>query len=624
MNKKKVQTHDNSIIELVKNKISRKSRLSFDEVMKDIEINHNHSWYHELLQRNEGNMEKVAIRFRTTEYSYGWFFKKIIEYSKALRFFGIKKGDEFVAILQQTPDYPILVAAASLIGAQVNLVSAAFDKDYIASIINHAGSSVVIIDDWDFVEVEPALSKSTEGRTIVISPIDKYDIAENPYKDLMDKYSTFDKTAYETAVSGFSNVIYLDEFLQCGEDYSGEIDGKGGLQDEIAVTYTSGSTSKGIHKGVDQRNATYIIMGRYHDPEVAGIPSMKNIVSYVAVPPHADTLLLTGVSDTLMQGGCVALDPIINEHYFLNVLEIYRISLGVATTSYWLSAMRDTYSCQEYVNLKLPYLTVPSEGGEPLSAGEERALNKWLAKVGAGRKLTHTPFTITKMSVGGGDSEHGSLFLSLFRAYYRPLQVIRGINEPVGMAYYNFAEVEILDQQGNYCKPNTLGRLVANSPISMEHYHDNPNATAAYFIKDAHGKTWGDMGCYAYKDKYENIYVKGRIEKNDPNPKAFEIADVILRDDKNIMSCAVIYLPKEKTYVAHIEFPIAYTVDEIMILKRAYKRCVKSYGNAIEGKILFRIRDHEEGFPLLFTAKRNYHDLITEGISKKCLDVSVL
>lgn len=602
------------------------NKIPRDIVEAEIYENHNHSWYEEVYDRNKNNGDKIALFFRGTKITYNQFFDMVNDYARALKEYGIKKGDEFVTCLRQTPDYPVLVAAASLIGAKINLVAADFDKDYMAEIINKANCDLLFVNDWDFATMLPALQKSSKDKKIITLPVSKWDKYNNPYSEITDKFYKFDEHAYEIAREQFDNLIDVDSFLEQGKNYVGEINGHASLEDDLAITYTSGSTKKGIHKGVVQRNKTYIIMGRYHDPEVAGIPKMDNTITLAAIGPHADTTMMTGVSDTLLQGGVVALDPIIDENYFLYSLKINNAGLVIATRTYWLRAMKDTYNNPDVKNITLPGLYVPSEGGEPLAAGEEKALNKWLKDVKAGTKITHTPFSVVKMTVGGGDSEHGSLFLKLYRDYFNKLQKLRGINEPIGLEAYDFADVEVLREDGTYCDPMEMGRLVANSPISMERYHNNPEATEEYFVTDASGKKWGDLCVYGYLDKWKNVYLKGRISKNDPKIKNFQVADEILRDTKNIMSCEVIILDdgtEVPVYVAHVEPQFYKKVNLQKTLLSAEQRCVARFGDELKDRLFFRVRSYEEGFPTLFTAKRNLIALKEEGLSEKCIVPSI-
>ncbi len=594
------------------------------EVMQSILKDHNHSWYEDIYMRNKDRKDAVAMLYRGSKYTYGDFFEMVIAYAKALKSYGIEKGTEFVACLEQTPDYPVLVAAASYIGAKINLVNANFDKEYLATIIEKANADVVLVADWDFARMSTSLHKTCKNKKIVTLPVSKWDKYNNPYKEVTDRFFKFNEEEYENCLKEFDNIVTVDEFLANGENYTGELNGHTTLEDELAITYTSGSTSKGVHKGVVQKNGAYITMGRYHDHEVAGIPKMDNTITLACVGPHADTALMSGVSDTLIQGGTIALDPIIDEHYFLYSLKFNNAGLAIATRTFWIRAMKETYENPEFKGLKLPGLYVPSEGGEPLSAGEEKALNRWLRDIDAGVAITHTPFSIVKMTIGGGDSEHGSLFLSLFRAYSNYLQKIRGINEPMGLSAYDFVDIVALREDGTYCAPMELGHLVANSPISMKGYHNNPEATAAYYIRDAYGNQWGDLSNYGYIDKWKKVYMKGRISKNDPKILPFQIADVILLDTKNIMSCEVIHANDAKdgelpTYVAHIETQYHKKVNIEKTLLSAQKRCEAKFGDQIKGKLLFRVRDHKEGFPTLFTAKRNLNALREEGITEKCI-----
>ena len=90
-------------------------KMTREEVADSILRNHNHSWYEDIYMRNKDRKDHPALLYRGTEITYGEFFYYVERYAKSLREYGISHGDEFVACLQQTPDYPILVAAASLI-----------------------------------------------------------------------------------------------------------------------------------------------------------------------------------------------------------------------------------------------------------------------------------------------------------------------------------------------------------------------------------------------------------------------------------------------------------------------------------------------------------------------------
>ena len=61
------------------------------------------------------------------------------------------------------------------------------------------------------------------------------------------------------------------------------------------------------------------------------------------------------------------------------------------------------------------------------------------------------------------------------------------------------------------------------------------------------------------------------------------------------MSCEVIYFEEQNKYVAHIEFQYGKRLSDIehKIPAKAYKRCIQEFGDALKGKVLFRIRSYE-------------------------------
>jgi len=596
----------------------KKARMSRGAVLADIYANHNHSWFEELQERNRGNLEKTAISYWDIDISYKCFFELALMYAKALRSIGIGKGDEFVACVRQCPDYPAIVAAASYIGACVDLISPEFNPDFISDIIVKSGRKLILVSDWDLAKISPAIEKSDVGLCVTV-PLARW--GGDPHRDISEKFFKFDIQSYLASKNRLKTVESIEEFLHRGYAYSGEINGHGHLEDTIAVTYSSGSTKKGYHKGIPQCNRVFIIMGRYHDPEVTGMPKMSETRTYAAIGTQADTILMTGVSDTLMEGGIVVLDPVVDSRYFLYSMMFYKAGLVIATRSSWLEALYQYRINPDFRGLKLPYLYVPSEGGEPLSAGEEYALNRWLCEVKAGTAITKTPFSIVKMSVGGGDSEHGSIFLTLFRGYYSVLQKIRGIHEPIGMGYYDFADVSVLREDGTHCAPMEPGRLVANSPLSMNMYHNDPLSTERFFICDSEGNQWGDLGCYGYIDKWNYVYVKGRLSATASDIPLSQIADIMQQDYKHILSCEVVYCVynDKPIYIAHIEMQHDCKPGKTnYYLKKAAELCIKNYGQNFAGQLYFRVHESDDRFKLLFTTKRDIHSLNAEGLSEKC------
>lgn len=589
------------------------------EILREIDLNRNHSWIKELWIRNKSRLDYIAIKYRGKKFTYKEFFIKSYEYAKALKKNGLKKGEEFVCCIENTPEFPFIMGAASLIGARVNLVSADMDEDYLKEIINKAESSFVFVSDMSFSRLVPTLKKINSTKKIIPIPIDYSLKNGNPYKEIIDKYYKLDSDKYNKDIKSLSNIFYIDEFLKSGEDYFDDVIEQTGLNDAYTTTYTSGSTSSNKPKGLVHRVRSYITMGRYHDKEVSGIPTMEKRTTLALVKTMSDTDFMSNISDTFMQGGTVALEPINDKNFFLISLLINKPTLAITSISVWIHVMKQQMNNKEFENIKLPFLLVPTSVGEPMSANEEKAVNKWLRKMKAGTDITKVP--VTCMSLAGGDSEHGGIFLSLFRSLQSKKYKLFGLKEAVGMKTYDMVIVKALRPDGTYCDAMEKGQLVANSPCTMEGYVDNPKADSEFFIKDAYGKQWANLNTYGYIDKFNHIYVRSRIHKDDQMIPNYIVADAILKDTKKIMSCEVVNVNfnGEKVYVAHIEpqIGVKFNVDKVLI--GALERCKKIFGEKFLNSLYFRIRTNEESFPMSFTCKRSFSSLIKEGITEKCV-----
>ena len=594
------------------------------KILLDIDLNKNHSWIKEIWERNKSRLNYIAILYRGQKFTYEDFFLQSYRYAKALKVNGVKKGQEFVCAIENTPEFPFIMGAASIIGARVNLVSSEFDRDYLIEMVNRAEVPYIFVSDMSFIKFAPIMKSVGVEKKIIPISIDYSLVKGNPYKEITEKFYKLDKKTYDNLIDNTPNVMDINEFLQCGDNYTGKVVEQMGLNDDFTTTYTSGSTGWGRPKALIHRVRSYITMGRYHDSEVSGIPSMEKRTTMALCKTMSDTDFMSNISDTFMQGGTVALEPINDKEFFLSSLLINKPTLAIASRSYWIYLMKEYKFNDNIKNIKLPFLLVPTAAGEPMAANEEKALNRWLKDVEAGTNITKIP--IVKMSIAGGDSEHGGIFLSLFRSLQSKMPSHIGINEPVGMNTYGMVQVKALREDGTYCNHMELGKLVANSPCTMEGYVNNQKANDSFFIRDAYGKLWGNLNTYGYVDKTNHIYVKGRISKDDLNIPTFMVSDIILKDTKKIMSCEVVNVNNgsKKVYVAHIEPQIGVSFNKEKVLESAKERCKKIFGEEFINDLYFRIRENEESFELLHTGKRNNIALVQEGISEKCIQASEL
>ena len=583
-------------------------KLSREEVKKEIEENRNHSWIKEIYERHKFELDRVIIDYFGNEITYITFLNESFKLAKAMKASGLKKGDEFVVFIDRIPESVYLLGAASIIGANINLVSEKFNKEYLKTIINNAGSKLIFVQD-------NKLSKLSS----LIEEIGEHDIITISHKRSLPRNNKYEKVLsrfYDNTSQNLGRYTDYDDFVASGKDYTGKVYEESTLDDAFTTTYSSGTTKRGMPKGIVHINRHYITMGRYHDPIVSGLPSLKNYSTYSNIPSYSNSYLLSALSDNLILGGKVILDPIDNPEYFLIGSKIHKANVNIATTTTWLVSILAYYDKNRYIIEKLPDALFNFVAGEQLSAGEEKFINKFFKDAKCGINITHTPFSLAKASTAGADCEHGSVFIKLFRAYFNELPYRKGRSEPVGMTPYDFVDIRILRKDGTYCEPLEHGRIVANSDCNMKEYSHDPEETKEFYIKDAYGNVWGDMKNWGFVDEKGNISMKGRYNENDIIP-CYRIADEILKDTKKIMSCEVVCLetPAGYVYVAHIMPQYGASFDAEAVLNGAMQRCISKFGNGIENILYFRIHDLKEKYPVSDSVKRDIVALKDEGLN---------
>lgn len=596
---------------------------SKNEVEKEIETNRNHSWIREIYTRHNQELNRVIIKYLGNDITYRIFFEESYKFAKSLKANGVKKGDEFVVCLDRTPEVAYLIGAASIIGAKIKLISNKFDSNFIKQNINQADSTLFFVQDVKVLEMREILSQLPNNKIIPV-PYSRSLDKDFYYLDVINSYYNLDKIKYESVLEDLSNVYSLEQFLNDGAKYEGVVEEKSTLDDAFTITYSSGTTKKGLPKGIVHTNRHYILMGRYHDVEVSGIPSMTNLSTYSNIPVYSNSYISSSFSDNLIQGGTVILDPIDDTSYFKIGMQIHESNMNIATTSTWLLTALNYYFYNEIYRLEGALFNFAA--GEQLSPGEEKFLNKFLYDVKAGVSITHTPMSVSKMSTAGSDCEHGSLFIRIFRAYFNKSPYRFNRTEPIGMYTYDFVDVKVLREDGTYALPYEYGRLVCNSGCTMKEYDRNPEATAKFFVKDAYGKVWGDMNVYGYLDEKGNITMKGRVPQHKNIIPEFMIADVIAKDTKKIMSCEVVSVLNdngEQVYVAHIMPQLNTSLNYEKILEGILGRCENKFSEEIVNKIYIRIRNINDKFNLTSSAKRDTKSLVTEGLSNSIPLVSL-
>ena len=618
---KNLSINKEKLLKLAGDRLKLKKEKSLEKaglVIKDLRENRNWSWTKDIEYRNQNNLDDTALFYRGTEVTYGeLLYEHRIAYAKSLKKLGINKGDIVpICMPHETPEFVYLLNALNYIGARPYIFGGDFEKDQIMGILNNerCTDKVMFIEDNQYELIED-LFKDAKQQSIVMTSL------SNSLKDGIDPYAELDKP-YEHLFTDHTEdfkkknqkIISVKDFVEFGKDYQGQIEEEVGLDDPFTITFSSGTTSK-YPKPIEHANRSFNVVTRFHDKEINHTPSLKRFRMQATIPTFSSTALISGISDALTQGCTLALEPIYDENFVIEGLLINKPNYLDLTRSFLLKMSKDVLYNQKYRNVKLPFLTFVFSVGEPTEISEENLINKALQKAEAGKDIFKALHRIVKVSVAGGDCEHGGIFYKLFRSYSNKNPIHKIKKEPAGLGTFDMVDVSILDENGNHLGPYQMGKVVATSELNMIGYMDNPEATEDFFIKDANGKVYGDCKVDGYQDLFGRTHLKGRQENM---VSTFNITDAALNAKSQVLSAETI--PVDDMFVVHIEF--LPTVDPLTInelLNKINNSCINELGEELASKVVFRVHDSNESFALTHSGKRDKLSLINEGLSDKCV-----
>lgn len=608
-------------------RMGKKSR----KALLDLDMNHNNSLAVELFIRNRKNLFKDAIYYRGNKITYEDMFEKTYSYAKSLKALGIQKGTEVPMCVSNIPEFVYLFLACNLIGAKVNVVGEWFDKEYLKDILTKTDSPVMFVSDDIYGDIKDVVEKTDKNKVVMFSitdslPKDKNGNRYNPYLEIDSKFHDFKNKTSFFKQNTTKEITTGAEFEMYGLNYQGKVVEKSELDDTCAITYTSGTTDPGCPKGVKHTNRSYITLSRFKLSDVSGMPTMKNLRTLIQIPTYTHMDLSCGISDTLYCGCTLALEPFYNKDFFPYSLLINKPNFVCASTGFWGNLCKKLNYDEEWKKVKMPYLMLPTVTGEGCSAGEEKFFNQTARKHKFGTSKLPFPLAPVTFSMGGGTTEGSGIFVLLYKSLQEKKLSSAVKKESLGLRPHGFAEVEVLDENGNYCNIGEPGRLVVKSPCEMEGY-TTANAKNPYLI-DSHGKTWLNMGTYSYKsDKHRGIKMKGRMSDNiylssGEKIPYFKIEDAVSCDTKNILSCTVVRAADTDDYVCHFEMqPGSKKSSEETMLSCA-KRIEKVLPTEALSKLYMRYHSFEESFPLDPSGKRSITTLINNGVDDKCKSIN--
>lgn len=590
--------------------IKTKKGLKAIKALIDLEKNHNVSWYRYLKERANNYPNKIALFYRGNEISYKEMMFRADNIAKSLVNIGIKPGDEIPICMTNIPELIYILIAINKIGAKANIFGEQFDKNYIQNILAGCTSKIIFSDDSRYEFIKNVVSGIERKVISSLSNSIPNNIENNKYyvPELDSYYRYNDKVSYycknDETVQSFAN------FEKNGAHLMNDIEYNGNLETDFLITYTSGSTIKGRPKAIIHKNRSLIVSGRFHDCELSGNPDMKEFKCLAHIPPESNTDLIACISDILLQGWTVCLEPEYDYKKCLDYIVLNEPNYLNMTTSFFIEAAKQYLFEKKFNDRKLKSIFTAFAVGEKLSPGEEKLINKFfrVAKTGSGVSVNGFKFPFTTLGAAAGDCEHGAIFYTLWKKLFEIKSKAYGIKE-CGLYPEAYVNATVLKEKSNgeyeECSYGEIGIIVSNSYSNMSGYKNNPEATEKLLITDNLGRTWLSCNTYGYIDKLGGVHVKGRRELlfynlNGKNVSLSEVEDIIVKDTKRVLSCQMV--EHDENIVAVVQ--PQHKVNMLELKSSIKQRLLQKYNQEFMDKLEIIIIPFEESYPLTHSGKR--------------------
>lgn len=606
--------------------VSTKKGLKAIKALTDLQKNHNVSWYRYVKDRATKVPNKIALFYRGNEITYRELFDRVDVVAKALLEIGVKSGDEIPICMTNTPELVYILLAINKIGAKANVFGEQFNSDYIEEILDDCSKKILFTDDSRYEYIKDAVQKSNINNKVVISLADSIpkDITTNKHYELeLDKYYRYPNKVNFYKQSD-NSILSFSDIEKIGKNSTNDFEKLGSLEDDFLITYTSGSTIVGRPKPLVHKNRSLIVSGRFHDCELSGNPDMKKFSCLAHIPPESNTDLIACISDILIQGWTVCLEPEYDYKKALDYIVLNKPNYLNMTSSFFIEAAKQYLIEGRFKGRKLDSIFTAFAVGEKLSPGEEKFINKFLrkARAGSGVPINGFKMPFTTIGVAAGDCEHGAIFYTLWKKIFELKSKTHGIKE-CGIypeAYVNATALKT-NSKGEYeeCDYGEMGVIVSNSYSNMSGYKNNPEATKKLLITDNLGRTWLSCNVYGYMDKLGGVHIKGRKELLFPEIDGeiiplYELEEIVLRDTKRVMSCQVVENNGEIVII--VQPQSEYKNKDIR--KSIIGRIINKYGEDFIKNIDLIILPFEESFPLTHSGKRELNaNTLLKKIGKK-------
>ena len=487
----------------------------------------------------------VAIEYNSKQITYKQLIKRIDKCAKALKTFGVEKGDKVTICMPNTPEEVSMFYAINEVGAVANMIHPLSSEKEIEYYLNKSNSKVMLCIDIAYKKVRKIIDNTNVEKVIVC----------NATKS-MERLTAFAYWLFKGRklhIIEDNKFILWNHFIAKASYYHLDPYEEVESHDPAVILYSGGTTGK--PKGVVISNYSFNAQSL-----------QSRIVSDVIVPENSFLTFLPNfhafgigicTHTPLYNGMKAVLIPQFNAKKFKSYLRKYRFNVlcGVPT-------LYDALTKMKFRKNELKCIKLVVCGGDSMSLPLKQRVNDFLKKYGCE----------TDIRIGYGLTESSGVVALSPSGIYDQSDVI-------GLPFPD-CEFKIIDiNTGKNVDIRTDGEICISGPNLMLEYLGEKEETANVLTEKG-GKTWLYTGDIGYIDENGLVHYKSRLKRmiitSGYNVYPSHIEEILLLHDA-VLKCAVVGIPDDAKGEIVKAFVVLKDDKDSILIKNSIQKHLKEH-----------------------------------------------
>jgi len=544
---------------------------------------------------NRGYMDAVVLRYMGLQFTYREFFDRVEEYARALKQFGLNKGDYITICLPNSPEAVFYFYACNEIGVTPYLIDPRFTVGKMAVCIADSKSKLFICEMGTYYsKVAAREDQLAVDRIVVVSPLSSFEGRKLSAKQFIIKKLYGMKMAKQQKKAPCSEKrCFHKDFIKAGKQYSGEIRSEYDPSIPAIVVNTSGTSGTGM-KGAMHSNRSYNIIAnqtKFITDEVK-----RGYLYYGYIPFFSMYGSAVGMQTAMSNGIIIDLIPKFDGLKSINdfLRKKANVLIGVPTLFESLAKI-----CTDR-KTDMSFAKIFVMGGDNISPDKLEAENAAFAALGMQKRIIYGyGSTEIGMAITTSDDSRSYLYGSS------------------GIPHTGVSIKIVEPETKNICSYGKEGEVLIHSQTLMLGYINKPKETESAFV-DFDGIPYFRTGDKGYLTETAHLFFTGRYKRLMKRPDGHQVSPIPIENSiakqPEIEDCCVVGLRRNENDsgvipTTFLQFRKDVIVDEKLIAKIA-EESLRQLSGEREAALAFIVIDK---IPYTENGKMDYRNLEAKG-----------